>query len=51
VTTLLLYRIATRQGRTSVATMLLAGLALDGAGDGASPASWSSWPTTANCAT
>lgn len=28
VTTLLLYRIATRQGRTSVATMLLAGLAL-----------------------
>lgn len=28
VTTLILYRIATRQGRTSVATMLLAGLAL-----------------------
>lgn len=28
VTTLLLYRVATRQGRTSVATMLLAGIAL-----------------------
>lgn len=28
ITTLLLYRVATRQGRTSVATMLLAGIAL-----------------------
>ena len=39
VTTMLLYRVATRHGQTSVATMLLAGIALGSLALAASPAS------------
>jgi len=37
LTTLVLYRVSTRQGRTSVATMLLAGIAIAGSGSCVGP--------------